>query len=235
MVARIHGAAVLGDVGADAVDLEADVDAVDHALLIRVFGDQVALEEAQRVRRRGGRQADQVCVEVLQHLAPQAVDRAVAFVGDHHVEVAAGVFLVAADHGLQQADCDLFFLLDHARLEPVAGIVGQQILNGLDGLFCELIPVDQEKDALGLAGLDQPLQVESDQVGLAATGRQFDQEAALSKLDRAVERLHGALLVGTQSTGFALTQISVRDRHRGQWLAFGTHVNQTLQVAPGEE
>ena len=103
---------------------------------------------------------------------------------------------VAADHGLQQADGDLLLLPNHAGLEPVAGVAGQQVLNGLDGLLGELIAVDQEENALGLAGLNQALQVEADQVGLAAARRQLDQEAALAQLDRAVERLHGFLLVG---------------------------------------
>ncbi|MCY1532429.1 hypothetical protein D9M68_677040 [compost metagenome] len=36
--------------------------------------------------RRRGRQADEVGIEILQHLPPQAIDGAVAFVGDNEVE-----------------------------------------------------------------------------------------------------------------------------------------------------
>jgi hypothetical protein len=56
-----------------------------------VLHDQVLLEEAVGVFRRGGRQADQEGVEVLQHLPPQRVDGAVALVHEDDVEVLQGI------------------------------------------------------------------------------------------------------------------------------------------------
>ena len=72
--------------GADAVDVEVDVDAIGHRLLVAVLHHQVLVEEAEGLLGRRGGQADQVGVEVLQHLPPQVVDRAVALVGDDDVE-----------------------------------------------------------------------------------------------------------------------------------------------------
>lgn len=90
-------AALLGDAGADAVDLVADVDAVGHRALVGVFGHQVLVEEAQRVFGRRGGEADDGRVEVFQHLAPQTVDGTVAFVGDDEVEGLDGDVRVVAE------------------------------------------------------------------------------------------------------------------------------------------
>ena len=80
-------AAPLGDLRADAVDLEIDVDVVGDGFLVAVFHHQVLLKEAERVLGRGGGEADEVGVEVVEHLSPQRVDGAVAFVDDDDVEV----------------------------------------------------------------------------------------------------------------------------------------------------
>ena len=76
----------LGDLGADAVDVEVDVDAVGHGLLVGVFHHQVLVEEAEGLLGRRGGQADQEGVEVFEHLPPEVVDRAVALVDDDEVE-----------------------------------------------------------------------------------------------------------------------------------------------------
>ena len=78
--------AALGDLGADAVDVEVDVHAVGHGLVVVVLHHQVLVEEAKRLLRGRGRQADQVGVEVFQNLAPEVVDRPVALVGEDDVE-----------------------------------------------------------------------------------------------------------------------------------------------------
>ena len=71
---------------ADLVDLEVDVDAVGDGLLVRVLHDDVLVEEAVGVLGRRRRQADQVGVEVLEHLPPERVDGAVALVDEDDVE-----------------------------------------------------------------------------------------------------------------------------------------------------
>ena len=82
--------AALGDMGLDEVDLVAHVDLVGNRPLVAVFADDVLLEKpVGPVVRRGG-QADQVRVEVLDHLPPDVVDGPVAFVNDDHVEVFRG-------------------------------------------------------------------------------------------------------------------------------------------------
>jgi hypothetical protein len=85
-VAGFHGATGLGDLGLDAVDVVVDVHAVGHRLRVAVLHHQVLVEEAEGLLVGRGGQADQVGVEVLQHLAPQVVDGAVRFVGDDDVE-----------------------------------------------------------------------------------------------------------------------------------------------------
>jgi hypothetical protein len=68
VVAGFDLAALLGDGGADAVDVVVDVDAVGHGLLVAVFHDQVLVEEAEGLLGGRGGEADEVGVEVLQHL-----------------------------------------------------------------------------------------------------------------------------------------------------------------------
>ena len=80
------GGALLGDAGADAVDIEVHVDAVGHGLVVAVLHDEVLIEEADGLAGGRGGEADQERVEVKQHLAPQFVDGAVAFVHDDEVE-----------------------------------------------------------------------------------------------------------------------------------------------------
>ena len=69
-VPGLHGRTCLGDLGTDAVDVVVDVDPVGHCLLVRVFHDQVLVEKAESLLVGGGGQADQIPVEVFQHLPP---------------------------------------------------------------------------------------------------------------------------------------------------------------------
>jgi hypothetical protein len=55
-------------------------------LLVGVFGDDVFVEEAEGALVGRGGEADQAGVEVVEHLLPQVVDAAVAFVDDDEVE-----------------------------------------------------------------------------------------------------------------------------------------------------
>ena len=86
VVAGVDLAPPCGDLGLDAIDVVVDVDAVGHGLLVGVFHHQVLVEEAEGLLDGRGGEADQIGVEVLQHLPPEVVDGAVAFVGDDDVE-----------------------------------------------------------------------------------------------------------------------------------------------------
>ena len=139
----------LGDAGGEAVRHEV---AVAKRVLDRV-GDigraRLALVEVVGVAldvAGGGRgQADVDRVEAGQRRLPRAVDRAVALVGDHDVEVACGVLVHAADHGLEQCDGDLLLLSRRAGAQPEAGIRRQDVLNRLERLQGELVAVHQEQ------------------------------------------------------------------------------------------
>ena len=82
----LDGRAAFDDAGIDAVDIEVDVDAVGHRLLVAVLHDEVLVEEADGLLGGGGGQADQEGVEVLQHLPSEVIDGAVALVGHDEVE-----------------------------------------------------------------------------------------------------------------------------------------------------
>ena len=79
------GAARLGDLGADAEHVEVHVHPVGHRLGVPVLHHQVLVEERERLDARRGCEPHQERVEVLQHLAPHPVDRAVALVDDDQV------------------------------------------------------------------------------------------------------------------------------------------------------
>ncbi len=85
-VARLDGGAALADRRREAEHVEIDVHAVGHGFGEAVLHDQVLVEEPERLLARRGGEADEEGVEVLEHLAPHAIDGAVAFVDDDHVE-----------------------------------------------------------------------------------------------------------------------------------------------------
>ena len=77
---------VLGDLRFDAVHVVADIDAIDHGLFVGIVLHQVAVEEADGLRRRRGGQADQEGIEVFENLPPDVVDAAVAFIDHDEIE-----------------------------------------------------------------------------------------------------------------------------------------------------
>ena len=81
-----HGAAALAHFGTDAPDFEVHVYPIRHRAFEGVFADGVVVEEAAGVVAGRGSEADQEGVEIVQHLAPTAVDAPVAFVHDDEVE-----------------------------------------------------------------------------------------------------------------------------------------------------
>ncbi len=126
----------------DAIDLVAYVDAISDGALVGVFGDQVLVEEAQGVFRGRGGQADEEGVEVLEHLAPEVVDRAVALVGDDEVEGLDGDVGVVL-HGFG------YFIQSWSQLEPgrllqlvfdlLSPEHGVQTLDGGDGHLADRV------------------------------------------------------------------------------------------------
>jgi hypothetical protein len=61
------------------------VHAVHHGALVAVFHHQILVEEAEGLLGRRGREADEVGIEVLQHLLPHIINGAVALVNHHEV------------------------------------------------------------------------------------------------------------------------------------------------------
>lgn len=78
--------ACLRDGGADTVHVVVHVDAIGYRLLMVVFHDKVLMEETEGLLVGRGGEADEVRIEVFQHLRPEVVDGPVAFVGDGDVE-----------------------------------------------------------------------------------------------------------------------------------------------------
>ena len=123
--------ALLGDAGVDEVNLVADIHAVGDGFFMAVVADDVLLEEAVGavVGRRG--EADQAGVEVVEHLLPEVVDAAVAFVDEDEVEEFGRDFGVVGDGGRG------FGLGEFGRVDFFGGFVEflvlQQRVEALDG------------------------------------------------------------------------------------------------------
>ena len=93
MLRRLDFAAGLGDLGFDDVNLVAHVDAVGHGFFVAVVADDIFSEKAVGAVIGGGSQANQAGVEVIEHLLPQVVDGAVAFVDEDEIEEFGGHLL----------------------------------------------------------------------------------------------------------------------------------------------
>ena len=202
-VAGLDLAARLGDFGADAIDVVIDVHAVGHGLLVAVFHHQVLVEEAEGLLVGRGGEADQMGVEIFEHLAPQVVDGAVRLVGDDDVEGLDGDGRVVGDGlGFLEEAFDLFggvfvvFIGQLAALEH-----GVHALDGADG--------DARRGVEGVAGevLDDVFLAEfvvvvgRDELvefllGLAAEVGAIDQEQhapGAGKLDQPVDEVDGGV------------------------------------------
>ena len=174
-------------------------------------------------------------IETRERSLPGAVDRAVAFVGDHDVEVAGGEFVDAADHRLEQGHRDLLLLARGAGPQPIARVCGKQILDCFERLPRELVAVHQHEHAFHPSGLEEAFQVEADEVGLARSGRQLDQESTLAELQCMVEGAHGLVLVRAHGARLTLADVVLRDFDGCQRLAAGAHLDHAFQVAAREE
>ncbi len=83
-------AALLRNERLDAIDIIPDVHPIDNRALVIVFRHSVLMEVRNRLRCRCGREADQICIEIFQHLSPGIVDRAVTFVRHDKIEILDG-------------------------------------------------------------------------------------------------------------------------------------------------
>ena len=95
--AGIDDIAFLRQLGFDAVDVVAHIDLVDHGVFVGVFGDEVLPKKADGLFGGCGGEANEEGIEVFEHLAPEVVDGAVAFVDDDYIELFDGDVGVVAD------------------------------------------------------------------------------------------------------------------------------------------
>ena len=131
-----------------------------------------------------------------QHAAPLAVDRAVAFVGDHQIEVARRKRAVLRDHGLQGRDGDALGAVEAAAgAQHVAGIIPQMVGERVLGLPGQGDPIDQEQHAGDDARLEQPLDEGCRRAGLAGPRRHLDQQLPPAARDFGGQRLDAFDLV----------------------------------------
>ena len=94
-------AAFFGDLRFNQIDVTAHIDAVGNGFFVGVFADDVLIEKTEgAVVGRGGK-ADQKGIKIVQHLFPEVVNAAVAFVDDDEIEKLNGQFgIVAHRHRL---------------------------------------------------------------------------------------------------------------------------------------
>ena len=83
---RLHRGALLAHLGADLIHPEGHVHLVAHGLFVAVLTHHVLVEVGVGVAAGGGGEPDDRGVEVIEHLAPEAVDRAVALIHHDHIE-----------------------------------------------------------------------------------------------------------------------------------------------------
>ena len=166
---------------------------------------------------------------MAQHAAPPAVDRAVALVGDHQIEVARRERAVLGDHGLQGRDGDALGAVEAtARAQHVAGIVAEVVGEGVLGLYGQCDPVHQEEDAGDRPGLEQALDEGCRGAGLAGPRRHLHQELAPPLRDLRRKRFDAVDLVA------AVHDLAV-DRDVGQRAPHRARGDPAFQILLGIE
>ena len=86
IVPALNDTPVLGDVGFDPEYIVPDIHPVRNGPFVEVFHHQVLIEEPECLLGGGGRQANQEPIEILQHLPPEMVDRAVALISHDEIK-----------------------------------------------------------------------------------------------------------------------------------------------------
>ena len=82
----LDAAALVGNLRLDPIDFVTDVHAIGDGAFVAVFHDKVLVEETDGLFGRRGGEADEMRVEVFEHLSPKVVDGAMALVGDDEIE-----------------------------------------------------------------------------------------------------------------------------------------------------
>ena len=133
--------ALLGDLSFDDIDLVTDIDLIGHCLFVVIFADHVLAEEAKGAVVWRGSQADEESVEIFDDLTPQIVNRAVAFVDHHHIEILGWEFEVVDNRQRLLASPRGFL-----RVRLVGALI--QLLAFKRGIHA----LDCRNDDLGVAG-----------------------------------------------------------------------------------
>ena len=158
------------------LDLE-EAEGVAHEVAVHEVGRFT--RRLRRARSRGEAELD--AVEVPEHAAPFAIDRAMALVGDDEVEVARGELAVLGNHGLEGRDGDALRAVEAAAgAKDVAGVVVEVVGEGVLGLAGEGDPVHEEEDAGDRPGFEQALDEGSRGAGLAGPCRHLDEQLPAS-------------------------------------------------------
>ncbi len=150
-------------------------------------------------RRRAGRcrEAELDRIEVPQHAAPLAVDRAVALGGDDQIEIARRERAELGDHGLPGRHGDALGPVELPAGPPhVTGIVPQMVGERVFGLPRQGDPVHQEQHPGDDARLEPPLDDGRRRARLAGARRHLDQQLAPPARALGGQRLKTFDLVG---------------------------------------
>ena len=122
----------LGDFSDYLKHVVTDVDTVSHRLFVGVFGHNVFFEKTNSALVWRGGQANQKGVKVVQHLHPQVVDAAVAFVDDDEIKCFHGDGrVVAHNFGLLAGLLD--FVERHILSRIVNRLARQDRVHTLNG------------------------------------------------------------------------------------------------------
>ena len=164
--ALVHLAAGLVDLGFDAIDVVADIHAIGDGAFMVVFGDAVLVEIGDGLRRGRGGEPDERGVEVFEHLPPEIVDGAVAFVGDdviEHLDGDGGIVGDVAGAGDAQGGGDfrarefvpalVHFLPAQDRVKPLDGANGDaaDVVDVRRGEVLDVVEFGEEAAGVGRA------------------------------------------------------------------------------------
>ncbi len=206
----VDAAAASGDLGVDLVDVVVDVDLVGDGALVAVFHDEILIEEADGLLGRRGGEADEIRVEVFEHLAPEIVDGSVAFIGNDEVEGLDGDVWVVDDRRglfpkrLAQLVAGAFVDLG---VDLFAAQHGVKALDGGDADAADLVELRRLQvldvvklgELAAVVGRDELLEFFQGLVAEVAAVDEEEDTARAGELDEAVNEVDGS--VGLAAAG----------------------------------